>query len=326
MTKPLTLLRTAAGTPVCVSQIQRLQAAGVRVIAVDSEPLSVGFAFADAAFCVLPAKCPGYVENLLELAVKEGVDWIMPALDEELVLLAAARDEFEAAGVRLLLSNVEALRICTDKLSTFEFFCDHGIPTPRTVALSELDEAGQAGDYPLILKPRRGRGSQGIHVVRSFGEARAVRSQMADGIAQQYVNGVEYTTDVLAIPQRTVICTRRRIATDSGICSKAAVECRPEIERWVRLIASKLKLFGLANVQCFVTAQGEMLFTEINARIAGSSILSIEAGAPIFEGLLAFLRGEEWTAKPAIEDNLIMLRYWSEVFVTPHQAAQWKLT
>ncbi|MDQ2842061.1 MAG: ATP-grasp domain-containing protein [Acidobacteriota bacterium] len=325
MAKPLTLMRTAAGTPICVSQIQRLQEAGVRVVAVDCDALSVGFAFADAAFCVPPVKCAGYVDNLLKLAVREGVDWIMPALDEELLLLASARERFEAVGTRLLLSNVEALRVCTDKLSTFEFFRDHGIPTPETIPLSDLNDAESVGQYPLILKPRSGRGSQGIHVVRSFQEACAIRSHMDHGVAQRYIDGVEYTTDVLATPERTLICTRRRIMTDSGICSKAAIECHPDIEHWVRTIAQKLNLFGPANVQCFVTPKGEVLFTEINARIAGSSILSIEAGARILDGLLAIMRGEELTVKSKIEDNLIMLRYWSEVYVTPDQAAQWNL-
>lgn len=325
MTKPLTLMRTAAGTPICVSQIQRLQDAGVRVVAVDCDALSVGFAFADAAFCVPPVKCAGYVSDLLRLAVKEGVDWIMPALDEELLLLAAARERFEAAGIKLLLSNVEALRICTNKFATYQFFREHGIPTPETIPLSQLSEINSAGKYPLILKPSNGRGSQGIHVVRSFEEADRVRDVIEDGIAQHYVDGIEYTTDVMATPERTIVCTRRRVMTDSGICSKAAVERNATIEHWVRFMVRELDLFGPANVQCFVTSQGEVRFTEINARIAGSSILSVEAGAAIFSGLLAIMRGEELTAEAPIEDNLIMLRYWSEVYVTPDQVAQWKM-
>jgi carbamoyl-phosphate synthase large subunit len=321
----LTVMRTAAGTPICVSQILKFKEAGVRVVAVDCDPMSVGFAFADAAACVPPAASRDFIECMLDVARRKRVDWVIPALDEELVPLAAAREQFRSAGVELLLSGLETVRICTDKLATYRYFRDHQIPTPETHPLSE---ATNLRNLPIIIKPRYGRGSRDVRLVSDFADIRLGSTNDPDMVAQEYIQGAEYTTDIVATccHDAALLCTRRRIATDSGICSKAMVEHHDEIEKWVRQLTRQLKLFGPANIQCFVTPENKVVFTEINARIAGSFMLSVAAGAPMIEGLVALMRGETVPQQPLLSHDLVMLRYWTEVYVTRDKMQGWTLS
>ena len=314
--RPLTLLRTAAGSPPSVSQYRAFQALGCRVVAVDCDPAAVGFHFADAAHRVPRADDPDYLARMLEVCREEAVDLLLPALDEELVLCARNRARFEAAGTRLLVSPPEALQVCTDKLKTYQLFRDLGVPTPATLAAADYREGALAG-FPLVIKPRSGRGGTGVHRVQDHREAAFFASYVADAVVQAFCPGDEYTIDVLADPAGEVrICSpRRRLAVDSGISSRGVTEWRAELLAPVRRVTRALGLVGPINIQCFIADTPQ--FTEINARLAGTAILSQAAGVPYFQGILGMARGrpaEPWL-KPA--EPVVMYRYWAELFRPP---------
>ena len=70
---------------------------------------------------------------------------------------------------------------------------------------------------------------------------------------------------------------------------------------------------GAVNIQCFLTPEGPRFF-EINARFGAGTALSIHAGMNGPLALVRLARGEspgELTARAEV----LMLRYWQEVFV-----------
>lgn len=311
--RPLTLLRTAAGSPPSVTQYRAFRALGCRIVAADSDPRSVGFAFADAAHVVPRVDEPGFLDHMVDLCRRERVDLFLPALDEELVLCARHRERFREAGTRILVSSSAALEICTDKLSTYQAFRDLGIPTPATVA-SEAWREGALPGWPLVVKPRRGRGGQGVRLAADAEEAAFLARRAPGAVVQAHCPGEELTLDVLADQdgELRILSPRRRLAVESGISSKGETCWREDLVEPVRRIVAGLGLAGPLNIQCFV---GEgILFTEVNARIAGTAILTQAAGVPFFQGVLALARGarpEPWL-KPA--PRVAMLRYWEEAF------------
>jgi carbamoyl-phosphate synthase large subunit len=316
--RTLTMLRTAAGSPPWVTQCKAFQALGCRIVAADSESSSVGFHFADAAYVVPRAKDAGYIDRILEICERESVDIFLPALDEELESCARHRDRFEAIGTMLLVSNPSALAICTDKLRTYDFYRNLGIPTPSTVAAE--DYRVECFDrYPLIIKPRAGRGSTGVYSAKSHEETVFFCSYVVDAVVQECLTGMEYTIDVLAgvDSEVLILSARKRLATDSGISSKGVTDWRNDFVAPIKNMVKALRLVGPLNVQCFVSLEGRISFTEINARLAGTSILTQASGVPYFEGILALARGERpdpWI-KPSAP--LIMYRYWNEFYQRP---------
>ena len=314
----LTLLRTAAGSTNTVTQYQAFQALGCRIVGVDCDPASVGFQFADSAYVVPRVGEPGYLDRMLEICREERVDLFLPALDEELALCGAHRAAFGALGTNLLLSGPEALAVCADKLRMYEFFLRQAIPTPRTVAARDYRE-GCFERYPVIVKPRAGRGGAGVHRARSHREAAFFCEYVEDAVVQEGLEGVEYTLDVLAslASEVRILSPRQRLATESGISSKGATHWRPDFLPPVQAIVKALAMVGPLNVQCFAGPDGSVAFTEINARLAGTAILSQAAGVPLFEGILAVGRGalpEPWL-RPC--QPLVMFRYWDEVYCQP---------
>jgi carbamoyl-phosphate synthase large subunit len=317
---PLTLLRTAAGSPPTVTQYKAFRALGCRIVAADCDPASVGFHFADAAYVVPRVGAPDYLERMLAVCRRESVDLFLPALDEELALCGAHRERFADLGTRLLLSGPRALAVCADKLAMYECFRSLGIPTPRTAAAADYRE-GLFPALPLVVKPRRGRGGAGVHLARSHAEAAFFARYVEDAVVQEALAGVEYTLDVLATPdsQVAVFSPRQRLATESGISSKGLTHWREDLLGPVRTLVKALDMVGPLNFQCFVADGGEVAFTEVNARLAGTAILSQAAGVPLFEGILDLARDRTPRAWLQAAPPLLMFRYWDEVFRQPGQ-------
>jgi len=313
-----TLLRTAAGSPPTVTQYKAFQALGCRIVAADCDPASVGFHFADAAYVVPRVGAADYLERMLAVCRREAVDLFLPALDEELALCGEHRGRFEALGTRLLLSSPEALAVCGDKLRMAECFSGLGIPAPRTVP-AEAYREGTFARFPVIVKPRSGRGGAGVHLARNHAEAAFFARYVERAVVQECLDGVEYTIDVLAglDGDLRILSPRQRLATESGISSKGLTHWREGLLEPVRTLVRALGMAGPLNFQCFVSPEGAVAFTDINARLARTAILSQAAGVPLFEGILDLARGrqpEPWL-KPC--PPLLMYRYWDEVFLAP---------
>ena len=320
---PRTMLGTAAGSAPSVSTYRHLNRLGLRIVAVDCAPLSVGFVYADAAYTVPRADDPAYIDTLVEICSQQHVDFFPPSLDEELLLVCRARAKFEAVGTKVLVSPARALRICTDKLATHSFFVEHGIPTVPTVAARDLERRSLA-DYPQIIKPRRGRGGANVFAARDWEETQFFARYVGDAVIQPRISGVEYTVDVLAdyTHEPVIVAPRRRLAVDSGICCKGVTDWNEQVVSWTCEIVRALGLVGPANIQCFVTDGGEIMFTEVNARLAGTAILSQAAGIPLLEGIVALAFGEQPPRHVGRVEERILLRYWDEAFLDASQAAE----
>ena len=313
---PFTVLRTAAGSPVAPFVIKALKAIpDVRVIAVDADPLSCGFAFADNHYVVPLVSAEDFLDVLLDVCKRESVDVLFPDLDEELPLLAEARERFQAVGTRVLVSEPSALDQCRDKYRTFEFFRAHDIPTPETWLPEQLPGVSRLR-FPLIVKPRSGRGSTDVFKVTDPDALDRALARVPDALVQQFIDGVEYTIDTLSDLDGGFLYAsiRQRLATDSGI----SVKGRTVLDRPLSVLAGRivdaLPLVGPGCVQGLKDADG-IKFTEINPRIAGGVPLSIAAGAPLLSDVMRLVRGEPTVGPVAYRGGMLMLRFWDEAFV-----------
>jgi carbamoyl-phosphate synthase large subunit len=254
----------------------------------------------------------------MEICRRERVDWVLPALDEELLTLAAHRAELEACSSRLFSSSLACLETCVDKRATYDFFRSHGIPTPATWEPGTPPLAG----FPVIVKPRQGRGSTGVYVARNAQELEFFGGYVNRPIIQELMTGREMTVDVLADfgSNPLFIRPRYRLKTDSGISYKGATTEHPAVVDWVKTIVRTLGIIGPANIQCFEDRHGEVRFIEINARLAGSVALTFQADPSFARALVTMLEGGSPQPASTPVNPLIMLRYWSELYLEPSQA------
>ena len=108
-----------------VSLVQAFQRAltqsgeGGTVIVTDVNPLSPAGYVADRAFRVPLATEPGYIDDVLAIAVAEQVGLVVPTIDNELPLFGRAADRFAARGIKVAVSAPETTELCNDKHYVF---------------------------------------------------------------------------------------------------------------------------------------------------------------------------------------------------------------
>lgn len=85
--------------------------------------------------------------------------------------------------------NIETIRICADKLKTYEYLEAAGVPTVTT-SLFTGEKPGVR--FPFVLKPRYGAGCEGTFVVRH--EQDFVRVRSGEGLViQPFVTGSSFS-------------------------------------------------------------------------------------------------------------------------------------
>ena len=106
---------------------------------------------------------PRFVEAVMEVCRRHAIDVLVPTVDSELLPVAQARAEFEAAGVALVNPSADTLRMCLDKWALHQR-CDGVVRVPASAVVNgDFDPASSA--LPVIVKPRSGSGSRGIRLI-----------------------------------------------------------------------------------------------------------------------------------------------------------------
>lgn len=293
------------------------------ILAVDAEPLAAGLYRADAAALIPLASDPDFVASLIALAKRHQVQAIVPGSDPELPVLAVERDRIEReTGASVIVSSADTVAIGWDKARTVEFLEAEGLMAPPSaVDLEAARSLARYVGYPLVVKPRFGSASRGVVVVADQAELENAWTRTRDPIAQQQLVGDECTCGTFVDRNGSVrgtIILRRTLS--GGATYRATVDHDPETERYISSIAAALRSRGPCNIQLRRTKAGPVAF-EFNPRFSGTTAARTGAGFNEVEAALRhWVLGEDVPVLTA--RDLVVLRYWNEVFVPTESVAE----
>lgn len=311
-----TVLVTGTGGAAGLAVLRSLAAQGHRVLCADCDPYASGLYLVDAsARIVVPrGDDPAFAASVLEEACLRGAECVIPTVDEELEALARTRDAFAAAGIALVLSPADALAVCLDKWSLVSRLASV-VPVPFTALLDGGFDARPEA-YPLVVKPRRGRGGRGVAVLDGP-EDLARYPRDASMIVQEFLPGEEYSVDVLVDARGTAVATvpRLRVRVDSGVAVAARTVRDAELVRLGAWAATGSGIRGPANVQFRRDRQGTPRLLEINPRFPGTVAVTIAAGVDLPAAALADAMGWAPAPRPAAYREVAIVRYLEEVTV-----------
>ena len=295
----------------------RLNIEGV-IIAADASTLAPALYFADQRETVpYISQNDSYVNAIIRICNKYGVDLIVPTIDTELILLAERREEIESGtGAKVLISSPDVIAICRDKTNTQRWLEEHGFLVPRMISDEDIEE-GRA-IYPLFIKPLDGSSSINAYRVESRDELDTYRNLIGRGryIVQDFMEGTEYTVDCFLDMEGNIITVvpRIRIATRSGEIAKGRIVRDEGIIRDVERLLTELHPIGHITIQCMRTDRG-IEYIEINPRFGGGAPMSIAAGADSCENLYRILRGERLVRNERFRDNITFLRFDASIML-----------
>ena len=312
------VLITGAGTATAISVLKGLRhqtEIPVHVVMADAEDHVAGRYLADEFVRIPPASDDAFLIAVQTICQTLDIDLLIPIVDYEFMPLARSAGDFRAMGTTVAISSPSAISICDDKLLLADFLQGLGLPVAKIYGTDEAPD-GRA-EFPLFVKPRSGgRASLGAQKVDDLEALRVALRGLDDPLIQEFIDGDEYTVDVLSdFDGRFVAAMPRiRLETKSGVSVKGRTVDDLEFVSLARTITEALPIIGHSNVQLFRTPDGSTVVSEINPRYSGGFALSLAAGfnSPLL--LLKLLKALKLAPSDlSFRYNVSMVRYWQEI-------------
>jgi carbamoyl-phosphate synthase large subunit len=303
-----TVLVPGAAAPAGINTIKSLRMAGFggKILATDSSSLSAGFFMADANEVIPEADDHSFVDRLFRIVKMYQVEVLMPSSGFDIYPYSENRKQLAEIGAEAIVSDRDKLEICRDKMLTFQTLSNTFV-LPFTTA-----EPDKIETFPVLAKPRFGKGSRGIVKIDDESDLRYILSKRDDLVFQEYLPGTEYTVDVLSdLNGKPLMAVPRiRMQTKAGISTKGRVLRDPSLEIDCMKIAEYIGIRGPCCMQMKESEEGRLKLIEVNPRMGGGTIFTTLAGANFPALLLEIIEGKQITI-PTISE-ITVIRYFEE--------------
>jgi len=310
-------LLTSASAKVDLTQRLRkaLNARGLQLYCCDCNADSAAFHFSDGSFTVPLDGKDNYLDHLVRSCKEHNIRVILPTRDEDLGYLAAYRAELHAAGIWLLASPLESIKICQDKVLFHKHCQHHNLPVlPRL-------QTPCPEDFPVFVRERCGSGGVTSKSVKNAKILHATHGAppWPDLLIQPQIIAPEYSIDAIFDDDGRPLqwLARERIKIRAGeSCVSRTLELKP-LDYLVANAARSLHLVGPVTIQAFCRADNVPLLIEVNPRFGGAAALGIEAGLDSPARLVAWVQGdlECFRRERSLQYGLTMLRYSRDIFM-----------
>ena len=245
-----------------------------KVVAGDSDANAVAAYIADE-FWVMPRTKDDAVEAIATGCAERAITCVLPTRDAELPFWARHAARFHAAGIAVLVSPLESIETCFDKLAFAEFGKARQLP----VIESSLSLEGT--DWTrYVVKERRGAGSRSIGLDLDRAQAAMHARSLSEPIFQPFVRGTEISVDGWLDRAHRLkgLVLRRRDLVIGGESQVTTTFRNAAVEAEIACLLEALKLNGPVVVQAMMLPDGSVKVIECNARIGGASTAGIAAG------------------------------------------------
>ncbi|MCI9333657.1 MAG: ATP-grasp domain-containing protein [Lachnospiraceae bacterium] len=300
---------------------------GGKVVATDCSNLAPAVYEADVFYLVPRITAPGYIEQILDICVKEKIDGVFSLIDPELSLLARERERFLAVGATPILSDYELVETCFDKYRMFELLTGMGIPTGQCYLSKEdfyRDRQKGRIDYPVFVKPVRGSASLNINKVSSDQELETLFHLYDDLMIQEFMDGQEYGADVyvdMISGKCTSIFIKKKIKMRAGETDKSVSVKNPELFELIRKFVEKCGFCGMIDIDLF-EIDGVFYISEVNPRFGGGYPHAYACGVNMPSQVLCNLSGRENPVRIGeYKENVCMMKY-NEIAVRDFEGEQ----
>jgi len=285
----------------------------IRVFAADASPDAISQYFADC-FWNMPKLSEIDPKGLIAWCRRENIGFIIPTRDGELEYFASIKNELGHEGISVMVPEIDAVRICLDKLLFFQECRKLGLPAIET---SEDITTIQAQTF--AVKERYGAGSLSIGLGLAADAALVHAKILTAPVYQPFIKGKEYSVDVYLDRNAEVkgVVVRERVIVKNGEAKITKSCANKYLENIAAALAVKVKLYGHSVTQIIVDRDGVPHIVECNSRFGGASILSAACGLDSFYWFLLESMGEDISSYPVIQSKkpLKMIRYETDLFL-----------
>ena len=283
------------------------------IVATNSDMNTTAMSVADKAFESPLIYDKEYIPFLLDLCRNEKIDILISLFDIDLMILAKNKAEFEALGVKVIVSNEDVINICNDKFEMLEYLKKINMPVPETYL--DLDKALEYADFDkktYILKPRWGMGSLSIFEAENKKELEVLYEKAKKSIQKSYlrfesnadmnrailiqekIKGDEFGLDIFnnLEGENLSVTVKRKYAMRSGETDIADVIKNSELKAVGKKIAKSLSHIGNLDMDILLS-DGKAYIIDMNARFGGGYPFTHNAGVNELEAIIRLCSGKK---------------------------------
>jgi len=313
-----TIVVTGAGGACGLGAIRSLATETAhRVIGVDMKPTAAGIRFADDGRSVPPAADESWPAAMASVVDEFDADVIVPTVDEELAVLPSLSAAL-AGEVPIVAPRQDVIDLAMDKYRTAQRLSAAGHPVPKTWLGTEAESIDPAA-FPIVVKPRQGRGSRGVERVA---DPEALAAHLSETphepeelLCQEWLTGTEYTTSVVGTAANRLLGVVPKEAIEKdGSTVLGATRRTPSVVETCQELFETLAPAGPLNVQQIVDDDGVPRVIEINPRFSSTSCLTVAAGVDEFDLLVRDALGERVSPPAEFKTDRYIVRYESHFF------------
>lgn len=262
------------------------------ITGVNVSDFSAGNHLCDAFYLVPFANSDTYILTLQEICALEKIELIIPSTDFEVYYLSINRKNFSSA---IAVSGSFAAELYLDKYLTYQHHQLNNIPFATSYLPSEYK-----GQFAIcIAKPRKGRGSRGLHINPTIWENLSDEEYM---IQELYV-GKEITTAFYVEKKGKLlgfITLQRFLVNGATNQCKVVFEYDSLVQPILESMINKSDIRGSANLQSIVSEDGCIYPFEVNCRISGTNSIRSNFGFEDVKYTLQEYLFNEVPSKPKI--------------------------
>ncbi|MFT9497093.1 ATP-grasp domain-containing protein [Anaerosolibacter sp.] len=293
---PLSVLVTGSGSVYGLGILRALKASvlPVEITAIDTNPYSLGLFFADKGFIAPPAADEeSYYKFIENLCKDHQIKAIFIGSTAELSFYARNRESLEmSTGTKVFVNSPTVIALCTDKWLTMGHLSRSGFQIPASIRYPEdadmLSAFIENTGFPLIAKPRGGRGSEGVVLVKDMQQLLEKVKDKKDLIIQEYLTDEEQEFTVgICMNQKGEVISKiaLRRYLQEGVSIAAVSDGYHDIADYCARVASTLGTYGAINIQLRLKDGMPVIF-EINPRFSSSTGMRLLFGINEPESLI----------------------------------------
>jgi carbamoyl-phosphate synthase large subunit len=343
----ITVLVTGAGAPGApgiIKSLRMVKEREIRIIGVDMDSESSGFAMVDRWYVGEKAESKEFISRILEICKIEEVDVVIPLVTNELMKFAENVTIFDEIRTKVIISRPEGLHIANNKHLLMKLCKENNIPTPNFYMVQAWDEFERAvydlgyPNFPVCFKPPVSRGLRGFRILKEdIDRVDLLMNYKPTGVVttleevlnvfksaepfpellvMEYLPGKEYSVDVLVDRGNVlIVIPRLREKIKMGISFVGITEDNKAIIKYSREIVNLLCLHGNIGLQFKLDPNRIPKIIESNPRVQGTIVLCTAAGVNMVYDAVKLALGEQiHEGQENVKWGVKMIRYWNEVY------------
>ncbi|NIF31272.1 ATP-grasp domain-containing protein [Enterobacter sp. Cy-643] len=255
-----------------------------------------------------------FIESINAICDQHRVDAIIPLTDVEVDTLSDCRDEL-CSSAMLTLMAADSITLARDKLAWSKQFAHNGIFLPLpSVALDESHTLSFC--FPVILKQRHGRSSEGLRRIETESELSELRERLngSDWIVQPWLPGDVHVIDI--VRQRETgewagVARKELLRTANGAGLTVEIIQDDALVTKAAEVARLLDLNGCINIEFMRHSTGDYLM-DINPRFSAGVEFSVMAGYDMITNHLHCFSRQPIQPAFAVENAIFTRHYVTE--------------